>query len=159
MAKIIQKITSGSLQLSPNFYLSEFLISDNAVRAGISNTPDPLSVQNLFRLAKMMEQVRALLGNRVIVVSSGFRSPAVNALAGSSSTSEHLHGDACDFVCNGFGTPRQVAAAIAKSGIKFGQLIQEFGGWVHISTPGKFNQSVMTASIVNGKAVYSNGLV
>ena len=65
MAKIIQKITSGSLQLSPNFYLSEFLISDNAVRAGISNTPDPLSVQNLFRLAKMMEQVRALLGNRV----------------------------------------------------------------------------------------------
>ena len=52
-----------------------------------------------------------------------------------------------------------IAAAIARSGIKFGQLIEE-GSWVHISIPnrGVDNGQVLTARFVDGKLVYSKGL-
>jgi zinc D-Ala-D-Ala carboxypeptidase len=162
MAKVIQKITSGSIQLSPHFYLSEFTDSDMAVRKGINNTPDPLAVQNLFRLAALMEQVRKLLGDRVVSISSGFRNPAVNQAVGGSKTSNHMRGEACDFSCRSFGTPLQVVQAIAKSSIKFGQVIQE-GNWVHLSLPDGVNDGeVLTAhfTTTNGKttATYTRGL-
>jgi hypothetical protein len=159
MAKVIQKITSGQIQLSQNFYLTEFTDSDRATRDGISNIPDPGSVKNLFALAELMQKVRKLLGDKIISISSGYRSLELNTATGGSSTSEHMTGEACDFSCRGFGTPLQVASAIAKSSIKFGQLIQE-GNWIHISLPGRFNQSVMTAHFVKGqKTRYVEGLV
>lgn len=157
MSKVIQNVTSGALQLSPNFYLSEFTDSDAAVRNNLDNTPNPIITQNLFRLAKLMQEIRSLLGNKVISISSGYRSPAVNAVVKGSPTSEHMTGEAADFSCRGFGTPLQVASAVAKSSIKFGQLIQE-GNWVHISLPGLHNQQVMTAHFVNGEAHYTPGL-
>jgi len=159
MAKVIQTSKSGSLQLSPNFYLAEFLVSNTATRLGLDNAPDPLAVQNLFKMAELMEKIRKLLGDRVVVVSSGFRSPAVNKAVGGSASSDHMRGEACDFVCNGFGTPLQVSHAIVKSSINFGQLIQE-GSWVHISLPGgKHQRQVLTARFANGKASYTEGLV
>lgn len=158
MAKVIQKITSGAVQLSPHFYLSEFTDSETATRRGIDNIPDPLVVQNLFRLAALMEQVRKLLGDRVVSISSGFRSLALNQAVGGVKTSNHIRGEACDFACRSFGTPLQVVQAIAKSSIKFGQVIQE-GGWVHLSLPDGINDGeILTAHFVNGKATYSAGL-
>jgi hypothetical protein len=47
--------------------------------------------------------------------------------------SQHVQGLAADFVCKGFGTPYQVAAALANSALVFDQLILEFGRWVHVS--------------------------
>lgn len=149
MAKIIRNNTSGSVQLSPHFYLSEFIASDQAERFDINNSPNPVAVINLFRLAKLMEQVRSALGNKVISIGSGFRCVSLNDLVHGNEISDHLHGSACDFNCRGFGTPVQVSNAIVKSGIVFGQLIRE-GSWVHISLPGDRNMETLVAHFARG---------
>jgi zinc D-Ala-D-Ala carboxypeptidase len=156
---------AGNMKLSPNFFLSEFVESESAERLGVDNTPDALALANLFKLAALMEQVRALLGNKAIGVSSGYRGPALNRAIGGSKTSDHMRGEAADFKCRSFGTPLDICRAIVKSDIQFGQLIWE-GSWVHISLPNRGpgrNREVMTAKFVkqaNGKtkAVYTRGL-
>lgn len=158
--KVVRSSNNGGVQLSPHFWLSEFIESSTATRLGINNSPDPLAQSNLFKVAALMEEVRKLLGGKPIIVSSGYRSEALNRAVKGSRVSDHLRGEACDFTCPGYGTPLQIAAAIAKSNIKFGQLIEEFGGWVHISLPnrGVDNQQVLTARFEDGKATYSRGL-
>lgn len=158
MSKVVRKSTNGALQLSPNFYLSELVESESADRLGIDNTPNPLAVQNLFKVAGLLEDVRKLLGAKPIIVTSGYRGPELNARIGGSRTSEHMTGCAADFKCPGFGTPLQVCHAIVKSGIKFGQLIQE-GSWTHISIPdGKNDGEVLTAIFGPGGTTYRKGL-
>lgn len=161
MSKVIRSSTNGAVQLTPNFYLSEFTESTTAARLGINNSPDPLAVANLYKVAALLERVRKLLGNRVIIVSSGFRSAALNAAVGGSRTSDHMRGEACDFKAPGFGTPTQICKAIASSGIPFGQLIDEFGSWVHISIPdgSARDGEILTARRVDGKTAYTKGLV
>lgn len=41
-------------------------------------------------------------------------------------------GLAADFICPGFGSPLEVAEELAANGVKFDQLINEFGEWVHL---------------------------
>jgi zinc D-Ala-D-Ala carboxypeptidase len=156
---VIRKTSNGGIQLSPNFWLSEFTDSSTAVRLGIDNAPDPLAQAALFKTAALMEEVRALLGGKPIIINSGYRGLALNKAVGGSRVSDHLRGEACDFRCPAYGTPLQIAALIAKSGIKFGQLIFE-GTWVHISLPnrGRDNGQVLTAKFTDGKAAYSQGL-
>lgn len=157
--KVTRTSGNGNVQLSTHFYLSEFIESPTALRLGIDNSPDPLAQANLFKVAEMMEQVRKLLGGKPIIINSGYRSAALNKAIGGSRVSDHLRGEACDFVCPGFGTPLQICALISSSGIKFGQLIEE-GRWVHLSLPnrGIDNGQVLTAHFVDGKARYSKGL-
>lgn len=163
MSKVIRNNTSGAIQLSPHFHLSEFTESDTAEREGIDNAPDPMAVKNLFKVAALMEQVRSALGAKPILVSSGFRSVQLNARVGGARTSNHMTGEAVDFRCPGFGTPLQISQAIVKSGIKFGQLLME-GTWVHISLPdGNNDGEVLTAHFErqpNGtmKTVFTRGL-
>lgn len=118
------------MQLSPNFTLSELTVSETAARKGLNNVPDAKALANLARLAGVLEQVRALVG-RPVVVTSGYRSKAVNKAIGGSTTSAHMSGLAADINCPGL-TVKQLAQKIAASGIQFDQLIQEFDGWVHI---------------------------
>jgi zinc D-Ala-D-Ala carboxypeptidase len=122
------------LILSPHFRLSELTLSQAAVRHGVGNTPNPEQLANLYVTAAMLEQVRALLGGKPIVISSGFRSAAVNSLVGGSLKSAHLLGLAADLTCPSFGTPQQVCKAIVASGLAFDQCIYE-GTWVHLAAP------------------------
>ena len=120
-------------QLSEHFTLEEFTLSQSAVRAGIDNAPPAEVLAILRETAAGMEAVRALLG-LPISISSGYRSPALNAKVGGADTSAHTLGHACDFNCPAFGSPLQVAQAIAANElIGWDQLIHEFGSWVHIS--------------------------
>jgi zinc D-Ala-D-Ala carboxypeptidase len=119
------------MNISPHFTLEEFSFSEVAARLGLDNTPDPAVLANLKVLAAAMERVRAQLGNRNIVVHSGYRSPEVNQTVGGVATSAHCRGLACDFVCPAFGTPAEVALAILKSDVAYDQLILEYG-WVHV---------------------------
>jgi hypothetical protein len=117
--------------LAKHFSLAELTASQTAERAGLANIPNGEAVENLRRLAAVLEDVRALLGNVAVLVSSGYRSPALNRLVGGSNTSAHVSGCAADFIAPGFGTPRQVCLRVMETGIAFDQLIYE-GTWVHL---------------------------
>jgi len=124
--------------LSKYFALSELTVSETAARRGLKNIPFGKQLENLKQTAERMDAIREGLG-KPIIVTSGYRSPEVNAAIGGSRTSAHCHGLAVDFTCPGYGNPLAVAKAILASGIEFDQLIHEFGAWVHIgfAEPGK----------------------
>lgn len=130
-------------QLSEHFSLSEFEKSEYSQRKGIPNIIPVNLMANAIKLAMLMEQVRKLLNNKMIIVNSAYRSPTINKAVGGAKTSEHLQALACDFICPTFGTPFEIAKIIEKSGIEYGQLIYE-GTWVHISVAGKHHKSNMT---------------
>jgi zinc D-Ala-D-Ala carboxypeptidase len=119
------------MKISEHFTLEELTFSEVAARLGLDNTPSPIVITNLGLVAAVMERIRTLLGDRPIVVHSGYRSPQVNEAVGGVVTSAHCHGLACDMICPAFGTPVEVALAILKSDIEYDQLILEYG-WVHV---------------------------
>lgn len=90
------------------------------------------AVANLTRLAKFLEQVKIVLGNKPIIVNSAFRSEAVNTAVGSKNTSDHRRGCAADIRVPGM-TPDEVVRAIISSGLVYQQIIREFDRWTHIS--------------------------
>ena len=145
--------------LTKHFHLEEFLQSDTATRLGIDNTPDKESIANLHELANYLEEIREEIG-KPIIITSGYRSPALNQAVGGSPKSDHMEGRAVDFICPAYGTPLQVCQFIQQMHIPFKQLIHEFGRWVHLSIPGRepWTGQLLTAKRINGKTVYVNGL-
>lgn len=148
-------------RLGSFFWLSEFLRSDTATRAGLDNRPGRAELANIRGvLAPGMERVRNLLGGPV-QITSGFRSPAVNRAVGGSAASQHCQGLAADFIAPGFGTPRSVARHLMTHApeLRFDQLIFE-GTWVHISfVSGKGRGEALTAHFMPGQPVtYSRGV-
>jgi hypothetical protein len=120
--------------LTPHFTLEEFTLSQTAARKGINNAVPPQEYKNLKRCAETMETVRALLGDLPILISSGYRSPKVNAAVGGSKNSAHMSGLAVDFSCPAFGTPLAICEALAPHMERLGidQLIHEYDTWVHL---------------------------
>lgn len=145
------------MRLSDNFILSEFTHSQTAIRRGIKNDPPEHVINNLRRTAELLQLVRNKLG-KPVVISSGYRSPELNVAVGGSRNSDHTRGNAADFTVPGYGTPKEVALAIIRAGIPFGQLIWE-GTWVHISTEEKTPVNrVLTAHFKDGKVSYTPGI-
>lgn len=87
----------------------------------------------LLATARLMEQVRAILGGP-IRVNSGFRGPSLNARVGGSKTSQHMDGAACDFVPGGdLETAFQRLCVEVRAGrLLVGQLLRE-RTWIHVS--------------------------
>lgn len=123
-----------TVMLSPHFSLQEFTASQTASREGIPNQPDAAAMTNLKRTADIMERVRLLLGEKPIIISSGYRGPQLNAAVGGATSSAHCFGLAADFTCPGFGDPHQVCKAIEPhlSELEIDQLIYEYSDWVHL---------------------------
>jgi len=119
------------MKITEHFTLEELSFSEAAARLGLDNTPMQAVITNLGLVAAVMEGIRTLLGDRPIVVHSGYRSAEVNQAVGGVATSAHCRGLACDFVCPAFGTPAEVALAILRFDIEYDQLILEYG-WVHV---------------------------
>lgn len=121
--------------LTPHFSLAEMTASATAARRGLNNAPGPDALANLRRTAELLEDVKRLLGNVPVLVSSGYRSPVVNKLIKGSRNSAHMRGLAADFIAPRYGTPLQICKAIEGSALWFyDQLIFE-GTWVHIALP------------------------
>lgn len=149
-------------QLSPHFRLSEFLVSREAVVHGIDNTPGPVAIANLTRLARELEVCRVVLGGVPMSISSGFRCPPLNAMVKGAVDSAHLDGRAADFTAPGFGTPQQICQRLIDTHVDFDQLIFE-GTWVHfgIAEVGlKPRGQVLTAVFTPGaRTRYLQGIV
>lgn len=137
------------VRLTQHFTLEELTHSQTAARKRLGNTPDQDSEarKNLQRLAETLEEVRTILGDNPIMVSSGYRSAPVNAAVGGSVASRHMHGLACDFTCPGFGTSLEICKALEPHmrELAIDQLIYEFGAWVHLGlTNGKPRHQKLT---------------
>ena len=141
------------MKLTPHFTLEEFIVTSKP----LDNTPSKEMVEVLRTTAFYMERVRELLGNVAIKVNSAYRSQAVNKAVGGSKASAHTLGYAVDFTAYGH-TPLTIANTLAKSDLKFDQLIYE-GTWVHISFDPKMRREILTAKFKNGKATYLKGIV
>jgi zinc D-Ala-D-Ala carboxypeptidase len=122
------------MNISPHFTLAEMTASQTAARAGLDNTPPAEALERLQALCKLLEEVRAWLYFAPVQILSGYRSGKVNALVRGSPNSQHMKGEAADFIAPRFGSPQSICTSLIKSGIEYDQLILEFGGWVHIST-------------------------
>ena len=122
------------MQLSPNFTLEELTRSDAASRNGWDNTPNEAEIENLKRLAELLQAVKTALGGKPVMINSGFRSKQVNDSVGSKDSSQHRIGCAADIRVPGM-TPRQVVEACIAAKVPFDQIILEFDSWTHISVP------------------------
>ena len=153
------------MYMTKNLSYFEMIKSSTADRMGVSNEPTTEHVINLVNLCNfILQPVREEFGP--IRISSGYRSPALNAKIGGSGKSQHCNGEAADFESSRISNPK-LAAWIAKN-LEFDQLILEFydgknpnSGWVHCSykKDGTNRKSTLTALKVKGKTQYKKGLL
>lgn len=151
------------MKLSANFSLAELTKSEAATRNGIDNTPSLRVIENLTELVEnVLQPVRDQFGP--VVVTSGYRSPEVNAAIGGSTTSAHCKGFAADFEV--LGMDNKELALWIRDNLKFTQLILEFykegipdSGWVHCAFDrNDLKEQVLTATKVDGKTKYLVGI-
>ena len=149
----------NNMQLSEHFELVEFLVSETAARRGIANEPTPQIIDNLRRLCQLvLEPLRVKLA-RPVVITSGYRSLALNRAVGGSPTSHHMQGRAADIIVPGM-TPLAVCQAVNQLKLPCVQIIHEFGRWAHLSVAASNERTqLLTAKLAQGKTVYESGLV
>lgn len=141
--------------LADHFTVEEFTASDTAARLGIDNSLPATMLPAAQATCEMMERIRVrlsrLFGQPVpIVITSGYRCLALNRAIGSSDGSDHVRGMAVDFKAGRFGSAFRVAQVLAPlvQELRIGQLIAEYGQWVHVSTrlPEKQTNRIITIS-------------
>ena len=149
------------MNLSNNFTLAELTKSQTATRKGIHNEPSTEHVENLIHLAKtILQPVREHFG-KPVMISSGYRSPALCEAIGSSAKSQHAKGEAADFEIHGVDN-KELATWIAAN-CDFDQLILEFyeegdpnSGWVHCSSSmERSRKQMLKAERIEGRTSYS----
>jgi len=147
-----------------NFSRGELLRSEVATEFGIDNSPsNSLIERNLIYTANMLQRIRDTIHDvtgveRAIMITSGYRSRELNfnrKIRGSK-TSDHMRGAAADIKVAGWSSHQTVNFIIENMPeLGFGQLINEYGRWVHISlmSARRKNHDVRTAVIKNVEGV------
>lgn len=155
-------------QISKYFTLEELIKTspDNLARLkaqGLDNNPNQAVISNLTTLAKLvLDPIREFIGGP-LGVTSGYRSPALNAIIpGASKNSQHMVGCAADIdsAVYGFGTNAQIFWCIVNR-LDFDQVVWEFGtdlepDWIHVSYVSSTNnrRKITKAKRVDGKTIY-----
>jgi GH24 family phage-related lysozyme (muramidase) len=91
--------SSFSSRITPHIRLGEFALDQEARRFDNQGQVDIAA-----ELAAFLERARAQFGGKPVVITSGYRPPAVNAAVGGASSSEHLYKPGCgavDFYIDG----------------------------------------------------------
>ena len=136
------------MNLTEHFTLEELTHTDHRE---FDNTPNADQINNLERVAELLEQVKKMFGGKPIMVNSAFRSLQVNAAVGSKPTSQHCLGCAADIRVPGM-TPDEVVKAIRASDLQYDQLIREFDSWTHISVPNEVRMTPRNQTLIIDKA-------
>lgn len=126
------------MKLSAHFNLAEFEATSHREYLDSNRVPDGM-MGNLRDLVAVLERVRMTLcgeaGRDVpIVILSGYRCPPLNRAVGGSTHSHHMLAAAADWIAPRFGTPLEVCRFLAPrvEALGIGQLIHEYGAWVHL---------------------------
>ena len=148
------------MNLTENFSLVELTKSQTAERKGIDNTPSTEHQDNLKSLCtRILQPIRDHF-NRVVSVSSGYRSVDLCVAIGSSTGSQHAKGEAADFEI--FGLSNKELADWINENLDYDQLILEYwkesdpnSGWVHCSYKSEGNRKqYLRAYKENGSTKY-----
>lgn len=115
--------------LSPNFTLEELCNTQTRLR----NAPTAIVKERLRALClDVLQPLRDHFG--AVIVTSGYRCPAVNRAVGGAAGSQHTRGEAADLQCD------RIAEAFEwlRLNVHFDQLIWEKGDdrrplWIHVS--------------------------
>ena len=142
------------MNLSEHFTLDEATYSETAVRQHIDNQPSTLQLENMKVAASHLEKVRAVTGP--LRVNSWLRLPAVNMAVGGAAKSSHMDGWAIDCSSSSH-TPYELCQLVKKSGLKFDQMIHEYGRWMHISFAPEMRQQELT--IFKPEGTYKPGIL
>lgn len=140
------------MKLSDHFELEQFTLSQTAVRYDIDNFPTPEALFALEVLCKKVLEPLLAKGLK-FSINSGYRCPALNTKIGGAANSQHCKGQAVDLNPIGMSV-EEFYQAIAKSGVDFDQLIQEFDRWVHVSYVAEPRKQKLRAVKKDGKTVY-----
>lgn len=139
-------------QLSTNFTYGEMTASSVAARKNINNVPDDEHVDSMIHLCKnVLEPIRKFY-NRPVLVTSGYRSPKLNEEIGGSDNSQHMRGEAADFIVHKSEIDN-VFQAVCDTSLPFDQIIWEYGRWIHVSHTDRRenrNQILITRKIRGG---------
>ena len=150
-----------NMMLSQHFSLGELTKTKHVTPDG--NIPSRVVIENLKRLCPWLEDLRYSYNTlyclqpgedyetsknvEPIIINSGYRSPAVNLLAGGSKTSNHLSGCAVDIRCAGKEQMIRYASILLDiaDGTKqeFDELLLEQHGsvcWLHFAVRPKDNR-------------------
>ena len=134
-----------SIKLSEHFSLGEMTVTK--VKTADGNIPSHVAIENLKRLCKWMEALRAQYnlrysdGNHPIEINSGYRSPEVNRKVGGAPNSNHLTGCAADIRVYGIEQALRYAVILLNyaddTDQKFDELLIERnkrgGYWIHFA--------------------------
>lgn len=120
------------------FQLSEFIVSDTALKRKIKNCPNWTELEHIIEVALFMDDMRDAYG-KPIYVSSGYRCNDLNVAVGGSKTSVHKIGYAVDFYTKGGVKAMDAFCEWVEDYLKdkmFDQLIKEHnstgGYWLHL---------------------------
>ena len=135
------------MRLTKNFTLQELIYSGTALRRNIDNTPTKEGIIKLRLLAtSLLQPLRNEVGS--IRITSGYRSPELSEVIGSSSNSQHCRYEAidCQYVKRGSMDNLKIYKALIDLNLDFDQCILEFGNpapterldtthpaWIHLS--------------------------
>ena len=135
-----------SIKLSEHFTLGELTVTNN-VKTADGNIPSHVAIENLKRLCKWLEALRAQYnlrysdGHHLIQINSGYRSEAVNKKVGGAPNSNHLTGCAADIRVYGIEQALRYAVILLNyaddSDQDFDELLIERnkrgGYWIHFA--------------------------
>lgn len=116
------------------FTIKELTRSTTAEARKIDNTPTREAEANLTELInKVLDPLRRAYG-KPIMVTSGYRSPRLNASVGGVKTSQHQKGQAADITAGSPEENKRLFDLAQELNLPFCQLIDEKRyRWVHIS--------------------------
>lgn len=117
---------SGAEMLGPHFSLAEMTRSATAQKHKINNHPVELhEYENLKALTqRVLEPARQIIG-RPLLITSGYRSSTLNRILGGARQSQHMLGEAADFIVKGADMFEVAQSLTALESIPFDQLIFE----------------------------------
>jgi hypothetical protein len=146
--------------MTQSFSIKELTYSDTAIRLGIDNTPTDEILINLQNIVQFILEPVSNNFDSQIVITSGYRSPALCQAIGSKPTSQHTFGMAVDFEI--LGIPNKEVSDWIVNHLDFDQCILEFwkpeqpnSGWVHCSYKTSGNRKMyLKAYTANGRTVY-----